>query len=362
MMAPELGRVLRDPDLMLYGIDTSGHNLRFLEVTERSYRESGFLDQRIEHSGGRLVEFSLDQVAQAMAEAGPAPNLVSLIFHSSMCCSTLLTRLLDRPGRTMALREPLALYELSALRHRLLQAGAWQARRRRLLETNCALLSKGYMPGEHVIIKPSNMANALIDELAETPQAGPRGILLYSGLQDFLVSYLKKGAAVQEKLPRLAASAAAQVHYQQFFPHIVPGALRPARAAAVFWHAQLLQFVEVLVRHPGRFKTLTDRQFLAQPKAALAAVRDWLHLPLDDGHLEEATNSPHWRTHAKDPRFDFSPEMKQEEYQAAAMRHRHEIQDALDWLQPLLAARSVGALDVHAVHVREPPALRSAGA
>lgn len=346
---------------MLYGIDPSGHNLRFLEVTERSYRESGFLDQRIEHSGGRLVDFSLEQVAQAMTEAGSAPNPVSLIFHSSMCCSTLLTRLLDRPGRTMALREPLALYELSAIRHRLLQAGAWQARRRRLLQTSCALLSKGYTPGEHVIIKPSNMANALIDELAETPQAGPRGILLYSGLQDFLVSYLKKGAAVQDKLPRLAASAAALVHYQQRFPHIVPGALGPARAAAVFWHAQLVHFAEVLGRHPGRFKTLSDVQFLARPEAALAAIRAWLRLPLDDGNLMDVANSPHGRTHAKDPRFDFSLEAKHRENLEVATRHRRDIQDAVDWLQPLLTAQPVTALDSHALDTREPPAFRSAG-
>lgn len=355
MPTTDIQRALVDPDLMLYRLDPSGSTLQFLEVTERSYRDSGFLDQRIEHSSGRVKTFSLEQVSQALAETSPKPGPMSFVFHSSMCCSTLLTRLLDRPGRSLALREPLAIYELSAVRHRLMQNGQWETRRKELLDIACTLLGKVYTPGAHVLIKPSNMANALIDDLAQT-RARSRGLLLYSSLEDFLISYLKKGAVVRDKLPRLAASAAALVDYRRYFPDLIPGALKPSQAAAVFWHAQMMHFTDVLGRHPGRFKTLSDADLLARPASTLTAARDWLRLPLDDGHVEEATYSPYWHTHAKDPQLGFSPEMKRRENREAAMQHRQEIKETLAWVQAFIATKPVAALEDHALDTHTPPA------
>jgi hypothetical protein len=355
MHTPNIERALVDPNLMFYRLDPSGSTLQFLEVTELSYRNSGFLDQRIEHTSGRLVEFSLEQVSQALAESPPTPSPMSFIFHSSMCCSTLLTRLLDRPGRALTLREPLAIYELSAVRHGLMQTGLWEARRKRLLETACALLGKVYTPGAHVVIKPSNLANALIDDLTAT-RTGSRGILLYSSLESFLISYLKKSAKVRGNLPRLAASAAALVDYRRYFPDMVPGALKPSQAAAVFWHAQMMHFTGVLERNPGRFKTLSDEQLLTRREATLAATRDWLRLPLDDGHLQEAAVSPHWQAHAKDPTFGFSPETRRKESAQVALQHRQEIEETLAWAEGYLAVKPVAALAAQALDTHQAPA------
>lgn len=88
----------------------------------------------------------------------------------------------------MGLKEPAALNDLAMAK----RGGIGDARLRGLLDALLALYARPFAAGETTVIKPSNVANCLIEScLCLRPQA--RAILMYSRLSTFLRSIAKKG-------------------------------------------------------------------------------------------------------------------------------------------------------------------------
>ena len=124
--------------------------------------------------------------ADAAAAAGLAP--VHFIFHSAYCASTMLVRALDVPGSAMGLSEPVLLNDMIGWRRR----GADPRRHADVLRDGIGQLARPHAPGEAVVIKPSNVFNALADQTL-TLFPGARALLLYAPLTDFLLSVARKG-------------------------------------------------------------------------------------------------------------------------------------------------------------------------
>jgi hypothetical protein len=123
----------------------------------------------------------------ALAQAGTSAPL-RFILHSAFCCSTLLARAFDAPGLAMGLKEPVILNDLIG----------WQLRggdRRQIanvLDGSLTLLARPFAPGEAVVIKPSNVCNAMAPLILQMrPDA--RALLLYAPMPVFLGSVARKG-------------------------------------------------------------------------------------------------------------------------------------------------------------------------
>ena len=141
--------------------DPGSNRVGLVRADRDAHRAVTFLDdQLLQHSSDKK-ELPLQAFAPAIAQLPAAP--CHFIFHSAFCCSTLLARALDVPGRSMGLKEPLVLNDLAQA---ALAAGTPAAVRAQL-EPILSLLARPFAPGETTVIKPSNVANVLIDQILD---------------------------------------------------------------------------------------------------------------------------------------------------------------------------------------------------
>src|SRR6476659_8924630 len=98
-----------DPRLYLFALQ--GEAAHFQPMTPETFRRSIFLDGRIVRAPGQGFSLPFSEV-RGQAWPDPALRPINMIFHIAQCGSTLLARALDFPGRSLVLREPVALRRL----------------------------------------------------------------------------------------------------------------------------------------------------------------------------------------------------------------------------------------------------------
>eukprot|EP01137_Pigoraptor_chileana_P025078 Opistho-2@94009 len=180
---PALRQLLSDPSWLPHRYDERRDAFHLLQVDRAGRAGIPFLtDEHLQGRAPRVVDR-----AQVVA-AAPAAAPVHFIFHSAYCCSTLLARLLDMPGVASTLKEPVFLNDMVGWRHR----GGEGRRIAMVLDQGLGLLARPFDAGEAVIIKPSNVVNALIPAMmAMKPDA--KALLLYAPLEQYLSSIARKG-------------------------------------------------------------------------------------------------------------------------------------------------------------------------
>lgn len=194
-----------DPGLFPHRLSFDDGLVSFLPTSAAKLRAATFLDDRGEFSTGsaRLVE-----MAELLSGDTASPSPDRFIFHVSFCGSTLLSRLIDHPGRSMVLREPQCLADLAARRAMLDQTESTDPRVDAMLERLPALLARRWHDDEPIVIKPSNWINNLAPAIC----AAARPVLpvfLTTGPRMFLRAVFRGGGE------RVAFTARAAVHFSQ---------------------------------------------------------------------------------------------------------------------------------------------------
>lgn len=328
-----------NPAWHLHDLDMQRGEMRFLEARPDTFRVSAFLDNRIAYTGDQVHGFPLDAVAAALQRHPPPPRDVAFLFHTSFCCSSLLARALHRDGQMLALREPWVLRRLGDLKRGVLARGqAWYPQGPALLDLSLHLLSKTWEASEAVLIKPTNVSNDLADDLlALRPEAC--GVVLYSDLEGFLVSNLKKTAETQQKLPAMVELFDQDTRYGERLGIPLTG-LDFLQAVVVVWHAQRIQWQALLGSPAGpRLRTLDSAVLLARPAEVLVAAADFLGRAMPDADARSVTQGTVWNSHAKDPFSTYDSSQRDAENQEIVGRHRADIAAALRWAEPLLSRR-----------------------
>ena len=336
--------VVQNPDFMLYRVDVDRAELHFLQVTKDTFLKSTYLDNRIQHTRERLVALPVDEVIRAYGHIQASQAPIQFIFHISFCCSTLLARALQSPGKTLVIREPWIFFQMSSVKSRMQASGEWNQKGQSLIDLMLTLLNKTYADGESILIKPTNLANNLIDDVMNALPAS-RGILLYTDLRDFLISNLKKTDDTKQKIPWLASEAATLVNYKNDFPDIIPAQLPHLRAAAVFWHAQMLHFLQLLASWPQRLRVLDARKLLKEPAVTLECASNWLQLGLNREHFAQVINGDIWNTNAKDPRYEYGLEFRERENRVIIDEFGTQIEETMAWTADLLEAKPVTGIE-----------------
>jgi len=328
-----------NPAWHLYDLDMQRGEMRFLEARPETFRVSAFLDTRIAYTGDQVHGFPLDAIAAALQQHPVPRRDVAFLFHTSFCCSSLLARSLQREHQMLALREPWVLRRLGDLKRGVLaHAQAWYPQGPALLDLALQLLSKTWEESEAVLIKPTNVSNNLADDLLSLRPDAP-GLLLYSDLESFLVSNLKKTADTQQKLPAMVQIFDQDTRYGEQLGVSLAG-LDLLQAVVVVWHAQRIQWQALLAASAGaRLRTLDSAVLLARPAETLAAAAALLGRPLTAADAKDITGGPVWNTHAKDPFSTYDSVRRGAENLDLAARHREDILAALRWAEPLLSRR-----------------------
>lgn len=302
--------------------DANAHTLRLTRVSRKALADQAFLDERWDRSGAQQLSQPVSDFAM-LALPKRAPNF---IWHTAFCCSTLLSRCLDKPGANLSLREPAALMSLANMK-RMQGADALQ----RELGPVLSLLSRPFVRREHVTIKPTNTVNNLIGDVAGLlPEA--RHLLLYSDIRAFLLSIAKKGEQGRAFARQLFVIFAMDGHPIARTPPRDLFKLSDLQIAALVWHMQIAAFLGA-ARAGGaaRFASLDGDRFLLSPEAGLVAVDSFLGLGLGAEHARSTVAGPLLGQDSKEPAQAHSASRRAAEARQAAEMIGPSLEAIIDW-------------------------------
>lgn len=313
-----------------------------VRMTRDTYRDSTFLDERTKVADPRALTVPIQALGARVArDARPNPP-VNYIFHTAFCGSTLLSRCLELPGTSFALKEPAPLHQLACIR-RDLDAGLPtpvpidQPLFDTSLSIATALLARTWSPGEIALIKPSDTCNNLIRPILDASEHS-RAILLYSRIDDFVVAMLKndkRRAYVAGMLPR------ARVDLIGALDDVRTDDLSPAQTAAYVWLAQIRTYLNELKANPERSATLDGALIFSRPADVVRAVAGQFRLNLADRTIRKIVEGPVFNADSKDPTKPFDHEAYQRQRAATKAALEPEILEARRWLDA-----HAGAIDL----------------
>ena len=331
-----LDDLLTNPDFFLFDTLPQHGKTRFLQTDESEICEEPFLDIRFRPRSGRQIDVSTLDLIRAFKRHPMSRPQVGYIFHHAFVCSTLLARALNQSNAFVSLKEPWILRRLSDIKRQhgaALQEEHW----RDIFGMYLDLLAKDYRGGRSIVVKATNVANNLMPDMIRFFPDRPI-LYLYSSLEEFLVSNLKKTADTQVKMPGLMQDFAADVALLGRFPELRDGkALEFLQVCAAIWICNAYQFkVSANQANPERISSLDMDDLLNQPERTVPAVAAYFGQTLSDSGLEQSMSADIWTRHAKEPSATFDAVTKQQQRDRVYNANKKAIDDALRWAQPIV--------------------------
>ena len=314
-----------------FDVDLAGDRMQWLRCDEALIQASVFLDPRMPAEGRPQALTPLAPVA-SLPRAARAP---AWLWHTSFCGSTLLARLLHLTPYSVALREPLVLRRLSDEADAGRDVSPW-------LRPIIDLLARPWHPDGRVVVKPTHAAlNIARPAMAACPEA--RAIVLTSGLEDFIVSHLKKTPETLANVPVLAARA---LRAGTLAARLPEGALEPPSvlaAAALQWAVQR-DLVAALQEQGGeRVRVLDWARISPDMEAAAVEAAAFLQLPLPEDALRTQARRLA-ASHSKASSRPYDARVRDQEHLLLRTTYAQEVSHAMHWaerhLLPFLPAET----------------------
>lgn len=340
---PGMTTAMDDPDLVSAAIARDarwlphrydpGHDaIHFRRTPREGHRAATFLTDDYLPAGERPVVVRRAEVMQAGQHAAP----IHFIFHSAFCCSTLLARAFDIEGRSMGLKEPTILNDLVGWSHRGGTASAVAS----VLDDALRLLARPFAEGEAIVVKPSNVANALAPALL-TMRGEARALLLHAPLRDYLNSIARKGMDgrlwVRDLQVKLLKDRLIDLGFggEDYLRHT------DLQAAAVGWLAQHALFARLIDRFgPGRVRSLSSDVVTSRPREVMVALAELFAVVLDDAAIDAVVAGPAFTRHSKNESSFAAADRSAEQRDAAAL-FGDEIEKVALWAEAVAASAGV---------------------
>lgn len=327
------------PDLLPWQLDMAGARMLLALISERVYRDAGFLDQRLNLDGKlQAIWVPLEQILADQRSIAPStPVPARFMFHVGHCGSTLLSRLLAENPRLLPLREPLSLRTLAESERQLYGPDApmdrpeWQD----LMQLLLRLLARVHHSSQHALIKPSSNCNNLIGPLlASHPEH--KAAFLYLNLKSYLASVLRPQS--RGALQAFSKERAFDLHHLMPHAGISLEGLSPARLGAVNWATSMayLAHAQEDRRLSARIRVVEFESFLRNPLDTLEYLFLFLDHPVKRETVVAILQRGHMDRYAKDPRIGYTPELRAANLEQSLQVHRGDIDDAQAWLAALL--------------------------
>ncbi len=318
-----LDDIVADPCWLPHQLDLGRRIITFARFDRYTLSKATFLDNRIDETVSAWTEAPIDALLEAKVPARPAP---AFLLHTSYCCSTLMTRALDVPGRTLALREPEIIMGLSNA-YRMASNQNELSLAERLRDVILNLLTRPHLENERVLIKPTNAANNLAPILSAH---GVPIIFLYGDLRGFLASVIKKGEPCRTIVRQIYRVFAMDKVGVSVISQRDALALTDLQIAALAWRHQIEMFNAILLAPDGaHLRSLNFQTLLERPAETLRAASDHLQLNIDVETLNETANGPVFQTDSKEEgrRYDAAQRAREE---AALMDQHSEVLDLIE--------------------------------
>lgn len=316
-----------DPSQYIFDFDKQ--DAVVIPMTRGDFLRSIFLDGRIRRSvqkAAKLPSLPLAQAVGSIRDFADSETRIGWIFHVAQCGSTLLSRALDFPGRSLGLREPATLRSLGV------QAGGDRQSKTRIsaddfgarLDLSLRALSR-HWPGERPVVKanvPVNfIAHAIMERMPDAP-----AILLHFPVEDYVAAIMRTDGH-EEWTERVYAELALQD--SPYAEGAVPKTT--AERAALLWFAQMKAY-EALTGY-ANVKSLSADIFLERPAETIAAAGELFKITLSEGEAEDIADSELFHSYSKNPALDYDPEVREARAVEAKRRLRPQLAEAHAWVE-----------------------------
>jgi hypothetical protein len=321
---PTAAELLADPEWYPHRVDARSGNVRFLHLPRDAQRSATFLADEYLSRSTPHADLGAAELPGRIAATGR----LHFLFHSAFCCSTLLARALDVPGRVFGLKEPATLNDLAAAR--LMQTPT--PRVTELLDRVLSLLARTSTPGEAVVIKPSNVANNML-ELCLELRRDARAVLMYSPLPVFLRSVAKKGLWGRTWARQLFQTLRPTATFDTGFSGDESFRQSDLQIAGLCWLMHHAQFVRAVSRFGERVRTLDSATLLASPDRALLGVSELFDLGLTREVATSIASGPAFSENSKSMSQGYDRVVRAEEHAAVDAAHGEEIGMVVNWVE-----------------------------
>ncbi len=295
MQQLKISDLLNNPDFYLFGFENG--DALFLRMNRATYGQSIFFDGRIVTLDDNLIRIPMALLLALPPEAAAAPRF-GWIFHMAHTGSTLLSRALDRPGKTLVIREPMTLralgVEAAASRKDRLAADGWGER----LHLALAMLNRRYLEDETVLVKANVPVNCIIPAVLEGA-VNPKALLLHFGLEDYLTAILR-GPNHRKWVENIFSELRLDEHSEIG----QSGELQIAEKAAALWLFQIRIYTEVLAANPG-VRSLDSNILFDEPLRCLQAASDYFNCPIGEDEAQRIVSGSLFSTYSKNPNAPF---------------------------------------------------------
>ena len=191
--------LLFDPAILVFDFAANGEFTKFLVVDELMLDRSPFVDIRFEPLAKAQFWVNTAELFALETRHDVARPQPAFIFHHAFVCSTLLARCLNQVEAFFSLKEPWILRRLADYKRasgRLAAGPRW----REFFRNYVRLLCRDFSTGRTPVIKATNVANNLLADVLGYMPDSPI-LYLYSDLESFLISNLKKPDDTRQKIP-----------------------------------------------------------------------------------------------------------------------------------------------------------------
>jgi len=317
-----LHNLFDSPELFPVRLDFQKRMAAFVRMSSETYRRSVFLDDRTVRHGKDVYGVRLDDLL-LLGEASEARSRrVHYIFHPTFSCSTLLARYFELIPGSLVLKEPVILTQLALVPPETMPD--WPE----VLRLCVRILTRPYVPGGLVVIKPHEPVNALASQLLSyDPEA--TATFLFTPLKQFIVSMLKTQSRRTWVRTRIPAAAMAS----QYRPlmSIGPDTLTDAEAAAYLWLVSRVLYEQCCQQHPERVICLNANRLADSPEVVLQDVLSHAKVALNASELKAVLEDPSLQAYSKDLSRPYDSFSRREELADLERTFGQEAEASVRW-------------------------------
>lgn len=304
-----------------YGPDDQ---LSFLPMDREHFAKSIFCDQRIEPAVRQIYRVPVDTLMKAYEKRGYLAPQLGYIHHIAQTGSTILSRALDIPGRSLAIREPAHLRQVGLMGGAGFDIAHAPKNFGPMLGFSLSMLGKRYAHAQPIIVK-GNVPTSFIAEAINKADPGRPTIFLHYNLEEYLAAVLRTPGHMQW-VENVAGelSLAESPHFAE-----LATASTPLKAAGL-WLGMMKAFQAVEDAN-GNSRAL-DANYLFEARVpTLMAASKLMEMPLETAEAEEIANSELFTRYGKNPDQPYDPSARLERRKATLAEFPEEIKAAQDW-------------------------------
>lgn len=318
--------ILFDPHWFPVHFDINADTITFLKTDRDQLSAGSFLDQRFYRQEDIFQAVRLSDALQIVK--GADGKDIEWIFHTAFCCSTLIARALDVPGKVLALKEPNILMQLSNAQRMASTSGHTPEQIRRLHDLIMALLGRRFAKNEKILIKPSNAANYIMPQVLSS---GARSIFMTSSLEAFLISVIRKGeeclsfVRILFNIFHLDQTGLSKISERDALK------LTDLQIAALVWQHQHEDMTVASNAHGANIRAVHGLEFPENRQTVMRAANDFLNLNLSDAEIEANANGPLFARHSKYEGESFDAGIRADEVAQVRNDNADRIQSVMGW-------------------------------